>query len=396
MKRRGAADRGLPWVLIGLLLLTAVVVALLVPALSAIGALVVGSAGIGSIAIVVLRRRLRVSSATSGRIAVSARTVGGGDAFSSSRRDLRWSRLAFYLGTATIAESSFRVVFGLTLSELFFLGALTGCVFGMLRGHSIASLPLSLTAGVGLFALGGAISSPGASSPTGSMAEVIHGVYVMLLWAWVAAMVLRSREQLTTAIVLWAVSGAVDGFGAVTQVLGIHALAGQLQASRATGFTTHPNDLGGATAIALVPCLLLTARSAMRHSMAARLLPWTLLTLTASGIVLSASVSAMAAALGAIVVWFTLPSVRTPGRIAVVAALASSLIVLIVVGGGVTSPAQRLSQVTSPVRAGSNSGSGQIRIQEVKTAWPRIEANPVVGTGLDTSDSVVTVSIDWR
>jgi hypothetical protein len=99
----------------------------------------------------------------------------------------------------------------------------------------------------------------------------------------------------------------------------------------------------------------------------------------------------MAIGLAGIVVWLSLPSVRTPSRVAVLAGLASALLVLAVAGGGVTSPTKRLEQVTTPAGANPAAGSGQIRISEAKTAWPRIKENPVVGTGLDTSDTVVKV-----
>ena len=118
-----------------------------------------------------------------------------------------------------------------------------------------------------------------------------------------------------------------------------------------------PNDLGGATGIALVPCLLLTARTGPGRSLITRLLPWALLILTAAGLVLSASVTGMAVALAGIVIWLSLPAVRTPSRVAVLAGLASALLVLAVAGGGVTSPTKRIEQVTSPVGSSSSAGS---------------------------------------
>jgi O-antigen ligase len=77
--------------------------------------------------------------------------------------------------------------------------------------------------------------------------------------------------------------------------------------------------------------------------------------------------------------------------VAILAGLAGALLVFAVAGGGITSPTKRIEQVTSPAGVDSSSGSAQIRLSVVKTAWPRIEENPVVGTGLDTSDSVVNV-----
>jgi O-antigen ligase len=62
-----------------------------------------------------------------------------------------------------------------------------------------------------------------------------------------------------------------------------------------------------------------------------------------------------------------------------------------VAGGVVTSPTERLQQVTSPSGTDPASGSGEERLAIVRTAWPRISQDPLVGTGLDTPDTVVTV-----
>src|SRR3954453_5619852 len=80
--------------------------------------------GLGTLllAAVVLRYAVRASGTVIGRDRV--RQEGGpGD------RTLRWSRGVFYLGAATVTETTLRPVVGLTVSELLFLGAFTGAVF---------------------------------------------------------------------------------------------------------------------------------------------------------------------------------------------------------------------------------------------------------------------------
>jgi len=278
------------------------------------------------------------------------------------------------------------------LSEILFIASFAGCVFAVLRGERVARVPAALVVGVLVFAFGAAISSASARSPGDSLAEALHAVYVMLLWAWTGAMVLRSRRQLLVAITLWTVSAAANGVGALTQVAGIDSIAGALEENRATGFADHANDLGAATGVALVPALMLATRWRAKETSPARFGRWVVVALIAIGAALSASVAGMAGALVAILVWLSSPSVRAGTRVAIVAALAVALLGAAVVGGGsVTSPAERLQQVTSTPGLQPAAGSGQERLDIARTAWPRISADPLVGAGLDTPDTVVTV-----
>ncbi|HEY1237977.1 MAG TPA: O-antigen ligase family protein, partial [Solirubrobacterales bacterium] len=167
-------------------------------------------------------------------------------------------------------------------------------------------------------------------------------------------------------------------------------LGGALEGSRATGLTDHPNDLGAACAIALVPALMLATTRLPGRPWHLGALRWCLLALTAIGVILSASVGAMLAGLIAILIWLLAPAVRAPGRVAVIAALAISVAGLTLAGGAVTSPTKRVEEVTSN-GVSSSSGSGTVRIKIIKRAWPRIESNPIVGKGLDSNGLSVNV-----
>jgi O-antigen ligase len=67
-----------------------------------------------------------------------------------------------------------------------------------------------------------------------------------------------------------------------------------------------------------------------------------------------------------------------------------SLAGLTLAGGAVTSPTKRVEEVTTN-GVSTNSGSGVIRLKIVRRAWPRIESNPIVGRGLDSSGLSVNV-----
>jgi O-antigen ligase len=111
--------------------------------------------------------------------------------------------------------------------------------------------------------------------------------------------------------------------------------------------------------------------------------------LIAIGLALSGSVSGMAAASVAVLVWLSSPLVRAPARVAVAGAIVCALAIVTLAGARVSSPVQRLAQIANPTTQAG--GSVQDRLAIAEQAWPRIKANPIVGAGLDTADSGVTI-----
>jgi hypothetical protein len=349
-----------------------------------------GILGVGVLAALIFRRALRAGppalQADRGQVSEGIESVTTADPI------MRIPRVLFYLGALTVTQASLRVGFGLTVSELFFIAAFGATVIAVLAGRPFALVPNGLLVGVGLFAIGGMISSVGAEDPGRSVFGAMQAVYVMLLWAWTGATVLRTRPQLVIALTLWTISAAFDGFSAITQVLGADALGGSLEGGRATGLTAHPNDLGGACAIALIPALMLaTNRLPGQHATPVPAWRWIILALVAAGLALSGSVAAMLAAFIAIVVWLVSPAVRAPGRLAVITALAFTMLAVMLAGGRITSPGERVSKVTGGSGASSSGGSAEVRLKTMKRALPRIADNPFVGTGLDPAGGGVNI-----
>jgi O-antigen ligase len=380
----------------------AVLLGLAAGALPLAGTLALGVLGLGLLAALLYRRSLR-SPRPPAQPQLKAGSIEGGEMGwfreasdeSASDRLLRIPRLLFYLGSLTLTEAVWRPAAGLTVSAIFFLLALGVTGIAVLAGRPSARVPQGLIIGVAIFVFGGAISSIGAESPTSSVSQTLQGIYVMLLWVWTGATVLRTRRQIVVALGCWTFSSALNGFAALLQVMDVTFLGtGALEGSRATGLTDHPNDLGAACAIALVPALMLATTRlpgrGWRVGRRTRPIRWCLVALTAIGVILSASVGALFAGLIAILVWLLAPAVRTPARLAVVAALAVSLAGLTLAGGAVTSPTKRVEEVTRNGVA-ADSGSGAVRLKIVRRAWPRIESNPIVGKGLDSSGSSVNV-----
>jgi hypothetical protein len=297
--------------------------------------------------------------------------------------ELRAARALFYVGMVTLAEPAFRA--GLTISEFAFIGAFVLCVLAVIRGSPVPSVPAPVIVAVGVFLFGAAISSLGAQSPPRSAVQVLHAAYVLLLWPWVGVMVIRTRRQLLTALGLWACSAAIDGIGALAQVAGIHLPGTSAsEQGRYEAFTVHPNDLGGAAGLALVPALVFATCATRARSRV--WLRWLPLPLIAAALVLSGSISGMAAAVLGLLVWLSSPAIRSSSRVAVVIAALCAVGALSVAGARVTSPAQRLAQITSP-----GVGSAQDRISDAEAAWQRIKKDPIVGTGLDAPDTGVAI-----
>jgi hypothetical protein len=355
------------------------------------GTVAVGVLGLGALAVISFRAGILPAPAT-GMSASQAevRDPAANDGAPIAKPDpvLRFPRLLFYLGALLLTESSLRVAFGLTAGEIFFVGAFSLTVLAVLAGRPAASVPTGLVAGVGIVAFGGLISSPNAASPAGSVIEVLQVVYVMLLWAWTGATVLRNRRQIITALTMWTMSAAINGFYAIAQ-----ALTGSLGSGRTTGLTPHPNDLGGACAVALIPALMLaTSRfpgQGARLGPLERALRWGILGLVVAGLVLSVSVTAMLASFVGIVIWTIAPVVRAPARLAVVIGLAFAVMTVTLVGGRVISPTDRIQTVTGS--SGSGSGSVDARLKTVQRAFTRIQQDPVIGAGFDKAGGVVTV-----
>jgi hypothetical protein len=357
--------------------------------LTAWGSITLIAIGLALVTVIFLRRMLSRLVDSLPRMATTRASAINLPHESASANEalLKWSRTAFFLGVATVTESTWRPAFGLTVSQMFFFAALGGCLFATLRGRRITVLPAALVAGTLIFGLGGVLSSLEAEDRTASIVEVVHGAYVMLLWVWTGTMVLRKRSDVMLAIALWGFSGAVNGAGAVAQVLGFDALAGPLLGNRATGFTAHPNDLGSACAVALVPALLFASSGSVRGIIGAIRLAVPLL--VAAGIVLSGSVASMLAATTAVVLVLSAPVVPAHARATIVTVLAVPIIAIAAMGGDIPSPIERVGQVTNTSPLTPAAGSGEARADGVAVAIDSIVADPLIGTGLDPAGGVV-------
>jgi O-antigen ligase len=300
----------------------------------------------------------------------------------------RASRLVFYAATAAIGFLTVRPAASFTASDWLYFVAFGLVCAGVLtaRGQIEYLLPRSVTIGAALFALGGIVSSIGAVAPNASLEVVLRVVYLTLAWFWLATIVLRSRAQLETAVLVWVISASLSASGAVAQFFyGPVIPGGDVHWGRMTGFTPHFNNLGGLAATAFVPALMLATDSRRRSW---RLIAVCCLLLLVAGMMLAGSVGGFLAAVVSTIVWLALRGVtaRTV-TIFVVAALAGVWLVSAVGYTNAPSPLKRVVSVTSKDVPENQGGTLYSRLDVYGAAWDRIERQPFVGVGLDPESS---------
>ena len=305
-------------------------------------------------------------------------------------RALRVPRFFYYLGILFLGQLTFRLPLGFTLSDWCFFVSLVLASVIMLssRRRPERTFPNNaLWAGVILFSAGGLLSSLAAQNPSASLTILARFVYVTLVWFALGAVVLVRREHLHRALWLWVISIAATGAAAVAQLFFGNVIPGTaITFGRMTGFTQHVNDLGGMTSIALAPAIALTIRRS--SSSTARLFAAACAVLISSGLILSGSVGGMLAA--AVAVFLFVSSGRSAGRLLLFSAVVA-VVLLVILGPGAAknaiTPVTRVSQATGGAESQYN--TLQLRLDDYREAWRRIQANPLIGVGLGPENGVV-------
>lgn len=298
------------------------------------------------------------------------------------------ARTVYYLGAATIGLLTIRPALSFTLSDWLFLVAIGITILALVRGRKVVGvdLPRLVIVGAALFAVGGLISSFNAISPLGSAAVVVRVLYLTLPWFWVGIVLLRTPSRVQLAVTAWVVSAAISSAGAVAQLFLGNFIPGgyYAQGGRATGFTGQFNVLGGLTAVAFVPALMVATRSQGR----ARFLTYPTIVLIAAGALLSGSVGGLLAIAVSTSVWLV-ASGRARQTLALVVVLAGAALLLFSLKPDTSSisPFHRLTIVAQPAGSGSTGGTLNSRIDVYRAAWAYIRDEPFVGVGLDTASS---------
>jgi len=309
-------------------------------------------------------------------------------------RDLHpeWYRLPrsiYYLGMLLIAQTAFLIHSLYGPSDWIFLLAVIVLVPECLARRDMR-LPLagSLLWGIGMLLAGGVLSSWQSVDPTYSLLYVAKFFILMVVWFWTGAMVLRTPDHIRTAMSCWVLSAAVAGAAAAAQVtLGVDIPGAMLAWGRASGTTTHMNELGLVSAMAIMPALILTGYAGR---WATKFLFATASMGIVAGLVFSVSLSGVGAALialgTAIVLFGRLRSLARPAAL-VLALLVAFFCVRWLAFQEANQLPNVVERISGVVYGSSEEDSVESRIATYRVAWRRIERNPFVGVGFSPSDS---------
>lgn len=289
-------------------------------------------------------------------------------------------RFLYYLGAASIALLTIRPTSALTISDWFFLASMLSTIGILLISGklSFSGLPRGLVIGITLFAAAGFVSSLQSASVLASLAIVARFVYLTIAWFWLGTVVLQTPRHVRIAITCWTMSVALSGVASIIQLrLGDVIPSTSPIWGRMTGFAQHPNDLGASTAIALVPAIMLASVLTGRPAKIVGGL--VLLTLVASGLLLSGSVGGLAAGSAGLVFWLAMRGLNTK---VVVSGLVLAMTILLgfsLQGAGIQTPMARF-QATTDVN--SRHCSVCSRFDGYREAWDAIGDSPIVGAGM--------------
>ncbi len=308
---------------------------------------------------------------------------------SEADRAMSLSRFLYFAGIVLVGAQLVRPYAGLTASDLLFLAAvLTTVATAGTFNSSTGALPAPLLIAVALFGVGALASSFASQDPAESVAFLARFLYLTIVWFWLGTVLLTKKSHIVVAVVCWVIAAAITSGGAVAQFfLGNVIPGGQVDYGRYTGLTGHVNDLAGVVGIAFLPALLLV--SLWRTFSWKTVCAYLLFAALSVGLLLSGSVGGLSAAAVGILIWLVL--VRARWRSALV--LLTLVFAASFTQGRLSqndptvssSPLQRLHTVTN-----SSEGSratALLREDTLLVAFRRIEAQPVLGVGLDRASA---------
>ncbi len=293
------------------------------------------------------------------------------------------ARFLFYAGMLTIGQTAVRPWGGFTVSDWLFFTALWAALVGLALGRGTVTfrIPALVILGVVLYVVAGLLSTFQALAPLASAANVARFAYLTLVWFWLATLVLTRPRHLRAAMAMWTVSLAIDGVAAILQARGVGLpFVSSPIPGRMTGFAPHPNELAAAAATVIAPaCALLVTTTRLREYVV-----WVgALASIVAAVVLSGSVSGMAAAMAAVGTWIVISSRGLRPVVIAFVALALAVAVAQVQGSaGLPTPVDRLLSTTGRSEGGQYS-TVTTRVQGYKATWAALGNGGLVGHGLD-------------
>jgi O-antigen ligase len=262
---------------------------------------------------------------------------------------------------------------GVQISDLIFVVGFIVLLFSKQRPN-VEAMPVSWQVALVLVVIGGIGACVVALDLILSVLVLARMIFVLLFWPWLIRHVITTRSLKHWAMYAFVLGCAASGFAEILQKLHIYPLPAAA-GGRAVGFTLQPDELGACLALGLVFAIGL----AMELGFGKRLHRLISVMLIIFGLLLSASVSAMLAALGAVFILLVLRRVNLrrviTGAVVIVVVYAAAIGVL-----GASNPLGRLQ---STLGNSSSVNTGTLRIDTYKAAWHGIAEEPLIGHGLD-------------
>jgi O-antigen ligase len=272
---------------------------------------------------------------------------------------------------------------GVQISDLVFVLAIIVLAFSK-QLPTVEPMPVSWQVAVVLVVIGGIVACVVALDLILSVLVLARMIFVLMFWPYLIRHVLTTRRLKHMAMYAFVLGCAASGFAEILQKLHIYPLP-DAAGGRAVGFTIQPDELGAILALGLVFAIGLAMELGFgrrRHRLISVML-------IVFGLLLSASVSAILAALAAVFVLLVLRRVNLrkviTGVVVIVAIYVASIGLL-----GATNPIGRFQ---STVGNSSSVNTGTLRVSTYKAAWHGIAEDPLVGHGLDQVSGAVYFDI---
>jgi len=302
------------------------------------------------------------------------------------REDLfvAFSLRLIYLGLFLLPWVRLKATKGLNISDLVFLIAAVLLIASRRPPKKAPPAP-AWYFGAFMVVLAGIVASAQAVSKASSLLVVGNAIFVFFVLQWLLRQQLSTPLRIRIAMGAYVMGASVSAFVAVLQsqlhilLPSIATVSGSLGgSSRSVGLANQPNIAGVTFSLGLVFAVgLIVELGARKH--------WYLgacIAVLAAGLLLTASVSGMSAAVVGLLLLFISRGVKIQTVVAVCAGVA--VVYLLVFGvvdkGSKLDPLTRL-HVTTTANSGHDTLS--VRIDTIKHSWDLIVQSPIIGHGLD-------------
>lgn len=306
------------------------------------------------------------------------------------------SRGLVYAGMFFLTMLRFKVTKGLNLSDAIFLVAAV-LLFLSRRPPARAPATPAWYVGAFIFLLSGVVASTQADSLGGSLLVIANAVYLFFILQYLLRQQLNNTLRMQRAIGAFVFGTTLSAFVAILQV-DFHIFLPNLTPGsgasiggnpRAIGLSTQPNLAGIAFALGITFAVgLLLELNKRKHWYL-----WVCVAVMAAALLLSGSVSGMASTVVGLIVLFLARGV--PFKTVVMVVLSFLAVYVLVFGvfdrGSHLDPITRIENTLNSNGGGSNTGTFQLRLDTIKTAWSGIVQKPISGHGLDQQ----TLGVYW-